>query len=225
MARVTADAIVAAARAEIGYTESPPGSNRTKFGQSYGLDGYPWCMIFVQQIFALTGAADMLPAKTGSCSAFMAAAKKAGRWVTGGYKPGDVVIYGFRQSGGKLAYHTGIVWQVISGGVMAIEGNTSASDDSNGGEVMARIRRNSVILGAFRPDYISKEVDQKMVYKYLNDVPEKFRPTIEKLMDAGIIQGDGSDQSGNGDMINLTHEQVRTLVFMVRTLERFGLHL
>lgn len=53
-------------------------------------------------------------------------------------------------------------------------------------------------------------------YKYLKDVPEKFRPIIERLMDAGIIQGDGSDPDGNGDVINLTHEQVRTLVFVYR---------
>ena len=35
-------------------------------------------------------------------------------------------------------------------------------------------------------------------------------------MTAGIIQGDGSDPTGNGDVINLTHEQVRTLVFVYR---------
>ena len=50
----------------------------------------------------------------------------------------------------------------------------------------------------------------------MKDIPEKFRPIIEKLMTAGIIQGDGSDPNGNGDVINLTHEQVRTLVFVYR---------
>ena len=55
-----------------------------------------------------------------------------------------------------------------------------------------------------------------MAYKYLKDVPEKFRPIINQLMTAGIIQGDGSDPTGNGDIINLTHEQVRTLVFVYR---------
>ena len=53
-------------------------------------------------------------------------------------------------------------------------------------------------------------------YTYLKDIPEKFRPTIEKLMDAGIIQGDGSDPTGNGDVIGLSHDQVRTLVFVYR---------
>ena len=55
-----------------------------------------------------------------------------------------------------------------------------------------------------------------VTYKYLKDIPEKFRPIINDLMTAGIIQGDGSDPVGNGDVINLTHEQVRTLVFVYR---------
>ena len=62
----------------------------------------------------------------------------------------------------------------------------------------------------------NKEEDEVVTYKYLKDVPEKFRPTIDQLMTAGIIQGDGSDPTGNGDIINLTHEQVRTLVFVYR---------
>ena len=62
----------------------------------------------------------------------------------------------------------------------------------------------------------NKEEDEVVTYKYLKDVPEKFRPIIDILMTAGIIQGDGSDPTGNGDVINLTHEQVRTLVFVYR---------
>lgn len=61
-----------------------------------------------------------------------------------------------------------------------------------------------------------KKEDKNVTYQYLKEVPEKFRPIIEKLMTAGIIQGDGSDPAGNGDIISLTHEQVRTLVFVYR---------
>lgn len=63
---------------------------------------------------------------------------------------------------------------------------------------------------------MEKHRDETMTYQYLNDVPEKFRPVIEKLMTAGILQGDGNDPVGNGDVINLTHEQVRTLMFVYR---------
>ncbi len=62
----------------------------------------------------------------------------------------------------------------------------------------------------------NKEEENVVTYEKLKDVPEKFRPIINDLMTAGIIQGDGSDPTGNGDVINLTHEQVRTLVFVYR---------
>ncbi len=213
----TANEILAVARKELGVKESPAGSNRTKYGTWYGLDGQPWCMMFIQWVFTQAGAESILAARTASCGAFMRAAKAAGQWVTGGYQPGDVVIYDFPGNNVKTD-HCGIVEQPAGGGIMAIEGNTGAENDANGGQVQRRIRSNKVILGAFRPDYDMEEKEEENVvtYKYLKDVPEKFRPTIDQLMTAGIIQGDGSDPNGNGDVINLTHEQVRTLVFVYR---------
>ena len=206
------ETVLRLATAELGYTEQPADSNRTKYGAWYGLDGQPWCMMFVQWIFDRAGAESLLPVKTASCTALMRAAQQAGVWVSGGYRPGDVVIYDF--SGKKRqAQHCGIVEQANCGSVVAIEGNTGVGDDANGGTVMRRTRKETVILGAVRPDYGEEET---VKYRYLKDVPEKFRPIVETLMDAGIIQGDGSDPRGNGDVIDLTHEQVRTLVFVYR---------
>lgn len=56
-------------------------------------------------------------------------------------------------------------------------------------------------------------------YRYLADVPEQdgFRAVVEELMNAGIIGGDGSDPAGNGDVIDLSHDMVRMLVFFHRT--------
>ena len=206
----TANEILAVARSELGYKESPAGSNRTKYGAWYGLDGQPWCMMFIQWVFAQAGVE--LPVKTASCGTFMRAAQAAGRWVTSNYQPGDVVIYDF--PGGGVTDHCGIVVTPLTTGVRTIEGNTGTGNDANGGEVMERTRPANWIVGAYRPIY--DEEDNVVRYTYLKDVPEKFRPTIEKLMDAGIIQGDGSDPNGNGDIINLTHDQVRTLVFVYR---------
>ena len=213
----TAERILQVARGELGYKESPAGSNRTKYGAWFGLNGQPWCMMFIQWVFASEGAAALLPARTASCGAFTRSAQAQGRWVTGGYQPGDVVIYDFPGNNVKTD-HCGIVEQLAGGGIMAIEGNTGAGNDANGGQVQRRVRSNKVILGAFRPDYdIEEKEDEDVVtYKYLKDIPEKFRPIIDQLMTAGIIQGDGSDPTGNGDVINLTHEQVRTLVFVYR---------
>ena len=97
------------ARKELGVKESPANSNRTKYGKWYGLDGFPWCMMFVQWVFHQTGVP--LPARTASCSALMRAAQKKGAWVTEDFRPGDVVVYDF--SGKKGApVHCGIVERV-----------------------------------------------------------------------------------------------------------------
>ena len=211
---VSAEKILRLAEAEIGYKESPDGSNRTKYGAWYGLDGQPWCMMFIQWVFAQAGAAELLPMKTASCGQLMRAAQAAGLWATGHYQPGDVVVFDF--PGGAATDHCGIIASVTANYAVSIEGNTALGNDSNGGEVMRRTRGVSQILGAVRPKYSSKEAQAVATYKYLRDVPEKFRPIISDLMTANIIQGDGSDPTGNGDVINLTHEQVRTLVFVYR---------
>ena len=207
----TANEILAVARKEIGVKESPAGSNQTKYGAWYGLDGQPWCMMFIQWVFAQAGAA--LPVKTASCSALMSYAQAHGQWVTSGYRAGDIVIIDI--PGNKVKTdHCGIVVTPLTTGVRTIEGNTGTGNDANGGEVMGRTRPTSWIVGAYRPSY--DEEDNVVRYAYLKDIPDKFRPTIEKLMDAGIIQGDGSDPTGNGDVIDLSHDQVRTLVFDYR---------
>ena len=228
----TAKEILAVARVELGYKESPAGSNRTKYGAWFGLNGHPWCMMFIQWVFTQADAESLLAARTASCGAFMRAAQAHGRWVTSNYQPGDIVIMDFPGNKAKTD-HCGIVVTALTDGVRTIEGNTGVGNDSNGGEVMERTRPLSVIIGAYRPHYAeetAKKEDKPMTYKYLKDIPEKFLPIINDLMTAGIIQGDGSDPTGNGDIINLTHEQVRTLVFVYRgggfdaKLRAAGLH-
>ena len=168
----TAEQVLDIARGELGNTESPAGSNRTKYGRWYGLDGQPWCMMFVMWCFDRVGAASLLPIRTASCGALMRAAQKAGLWVTRGFQPGDVVIYDF--SGKRTTTeHTGIVERVTASGIIAIEGNTSAAgSQSNGGEVCRKSRRNGLIIGAVRPKY-KEEVDML---------------DIEKLTDAELVR-------------------------------------
>ena len=61
-----------------------------------------------------------------------------------------------------------------------------------------------------------EEDDEMVRYERLSDIPEGFRGIIETLMDAKIIAGDGSDPNGNNDRIDLSHDQVRSLVFEYR---------
>ena len=209
----TAKELLAAAVGELGVKETPGGSNKVKYGAWFGLNGYPWCVMFVQWLFHQVGMT--LPARTASCSVLRNYAIKAGMWVTSGYQPGDVVIYDFPD--GAATDHCGIIETVGTATLVAIEGNTAVGNDANGGMVMRRTRPLSQVIGAVRPNYDEEsEEDDVVRYKYLKDVPEKFRSTIEVLMNTGIIQGDGSDPVGNGDVIDLSHDQVRTLVFCYR---------
>lgn len=146
----TAETVLAIARAELGTKESPAGSNRVKYSIWFGMPGQPWCMMFVQWCYARVGV--RLPNRTtASCGAMMRAAQAAGCWITKGYRPGDIVMYNFK---GKAApEHTGIIEEVTSTGVIAIEGNTGSGNDANGGEVMRRTRLHKYVVGAVRPNF------------------------------------------------------------------------
>lgn len=70
---------------------------------------------------------------------------------------------------------------------------------------------------------IARQVNERLEearmvrYERLRDIKDReFHGIVEKLMDAGIIGGDGSDPVGNEDVIDLSHDMVRTLVFEYR---------
>ena len=169
----TANDVLTIAKRDLGYKESPPGSNRTKYGKWYGMDGQPWCMMAVQYWLNQAGITPVI--RTASCGALMRAAKKAGEWVTGGYKPGDVVIYDF--PGGAATDHTGIIESFDGRYVTAIEGNTSTGNDSNGGEVMRRTRKLDVVLGAWRPKY---EEDDDMTQEQFSEMMDTYLAQLAK---------------------------------------------
>lgn len=181
-----------AARGQLGTRESPAGSNRTPYGQWYGWNGVPWCMIFVQWCFDRAG--KPLPYRTASCSALL-------RWyrehqperVVSDPRAGDIVIYRFG--------HTGIVEQAEGNAVTAIEGNTSpgeAGSQSNGGGVFRRIRTRDVAAAYIRPfDGEEEAMSGKEIYEALNSylrtqpVPDWAEKEWREAVERGIT--DGSD--------------------------------
>ena len=222
-----ASELLALARAELLVREDPPGSNCVKYNTAYygrAVSGaaFPWCCVFLWWLFRRAGAPELFcgGGRTASCGTLAAFARENGLWVTGGYRPGDLVFFRFS---GTAVQHVGIVEQNRgAAGLVTIEGNTGAGDDANGGQVQRRARPLSLVAGGYRPQYeeesnvIRTQTVEQTVYEYLTDVPEKFRPVIGTLMTAGIILGDGSDPGGNGDRIDLTSDQVRTLLFLYR---------
>ena len=204
----TVSELLELARRQIGVKECPPNSNNVRYntwyyGREVSGAAYPWCMVFVQWVFAQAGV--KLPVRTASCGALMRAAKAAGCWVTKGYQPGDVVIYDF--PGGAATDHCGIVESVDGTYISAIEGNTSSASDADGGAVERRARKFAQIVGAVRPSY-DKEVEE-VRYNTVEECPDWARETVQKLIDKGYL-------GGNGQGLDLSHDMVRVLVIQDR---------
>lgn len=190
------------ARRQIGVKESPPKSNNVRYntwyyGREVSGNAYPWCAVFAAWVF--DQAKVKLPIRTASCGALMRAAQSAGQWVTGDYKPGDVVIYDF--PGGAKTDHCGIVESVDGTYISAIEGNTSSASDADGGAVERRARKFSQIVGAVRPSY-DKEVEE-VRYNTVEECPSWARETIQKLVDKEYLNGTGEGLDLSADMVRL----------------------
>lgn len=133
---------------EVGYTESPRNSNKTKYGKWFGLDGVAWCGMFVSWCYDQTGY--RLP-KIGfskgfaGCQTAVAHFKKTGE-ITKEPQVGDIVFFDWNGDG--KYDHTGIFngWKEKGKTMYTIEGNTSLTNQSNGGEVMSRERENKNVI-------------------------------------------------------------------------------
>ena len=143
------------ARKHLGVKERPAGSNRTSFGRWFGVDGVPWCNIFVSYCF-----------ETGSqytiCEGFKGAGvyskgctyvptteawlRATGMWRgRAAPQPGDIAIYDFD---GAEADHIGIVERYLGNGKFeAIEGNTGSTSNADGGQVQRRTRSLNQVHG------------------------------------------------------------------------------
>ena len=194
----TVKQVLAVAQGELGTAESPAGSNRTKYGLWYGLDGQPWCMMFVMWVLYMAGV--KLPYKTASCSDLL-------RWyrtnrpacVVQTPAPGDIVIYSFG--------HTGLVESVKPGAITAIEGNTSpdsTGSQSNGGMVCRRTRKTSAVTAYIRPDRRKEDA-------HMDNIPSPaHREGVEWAVRNGILAGDASGDLGLGR--DVTRQQLCTML-------------
>jgi hypothetical protein len=141
---------LAEALRHVGVRESPPGSNRTMFGRWFGVDGVPWCAIFVSYCFDV-GAGVVLcrgwhgagtgPRGVAYVPTLSAWLRATGRAVDEP-QPGDLAIFDWD---GGLPDHVGIVVQAAGSGLATVEGNTAVGNDSDGGEVMRRERRRAQV--------------------------------------------------------------------------------
>ncbi len=225
----TAHDVLRIAAGELGSAERPAGSNCTKYGQWYGLDGYSWCMIFVQWCFAQAGV--KLPKRTASCGDLMRSAQGAGCWITSGFQPGDVVIYDF--PGGAATDHCGIVESVAGADVTAIEGNTSEQgSQSNGGMVCRKRRAGKLIVGAVRPAFEEKKEEETVDAEKFRELWMALRREFQEsaggqwsqeardwAVNSGLISGSGKLPDGSP---NYMWEDVMTREQLAAVLYRFA---
>lgn len=159
--------VLKVAVSQIGVKESPANSNKTKYGKWFGMNGVPWCAIFLDWCFEQAKGGSLFPHNpsaayaqdeiVSSCKGTWVMKKNTSRATRRAYlaqaKPGDVVTFDF----GKMdAYrrHIGIVERVSGSDIVCIEGNTSKSgSQSNGGMVCRQVRPYTYICAAARPAY------------------------------------------------------------------------
>ena len=157
----TADDVIRVAGSHVGYVEGP--NNDTVFGDRSGFPHQAWCGSFTDAALAdggmrvtRSGGPDSEPSSVYTPSG-AAAYRRLGRWIdrNGPAQPGDLVYFDWQGGTGSGGVdHVGIVTGVRRDGqIETIEGNTSMTNQSNGGMVMRRVRPRSVIAGFGRPAY------------------------------------------------------------------------
>lgn len=150
---------------QLGETEHPSGSNRSKFSLWYGVIG-AWCAMFCTWCSVNTFKAW----KRGQFYAYVpfvrgdAVAGRRGLAVTSAPRSGDYVIYDWDHDGTgdhigiyadekDLKRFTPVSFQKAlaefgalgAGDFWAVEGNTGVGNDSNGGKVMIRKRNRGLV--------------------------------------------------------------------------------
>lgn len=140
--------IIRIAEKEIGQTEKPLYTNKTKYGKWFGFDGVPWCGMFVSWCYSMAGfPLPKIGFKKGfaGCQTAVAYFKK-NSMITTEPVSGDIVFYDFNGDG--RYDHTSIFvnWIDKYASFTSIEGNTSLTNQNNGGEVMKRVRANKNVI-------------------------------------------------------------------------------
>ncbi len=141
------------AKGEIGIKEHPPGSNsgprvrEYQAASSLGGTGWPWCGALMAWAYGKAGR-PLKGFNNAYVPDYVATARRNedGLRVVSAEKarPGDLVCFDW--GGDGTSDHIGILeTPVRSGRFQSIEGNTSFSNNSNGGEVMRRDRNVSQV--------------------------------------------------------------------------------
>lgn len=142
---------------QVGVKEQPANSNTGPQVRAYQSatdvpgTAWPWCAAFFHWAYKQVGAAQ--PYKSAYVPALRNWYHAHGRRLTAKQvKPGDAVIYDWQHDGNPD--HIGLFRRWMNQErteFEAVEGNTAIGNDSNGGEVMIRLRNVSNVAFFARP--------------------------------------------------------------------------
>lgn len=173
-----------------------------------------WCAATVTAAGMKAGLSDIILGEC-SCSRMIALYQAVGRWMENdAYRPqpGDIIMYDWDDTGAGenkgAPEHVGIVAEVNGSTITIIEGNKGQAVATRTMAVNGRY-----IRGYCLPDYASKaesEDDNMTYYKTINDVPNDYRPSVQKLITKGVLKG-----YGNGE-INVSEDFCRTMTVLDR---------
>lgn len=162
-----ASQIIEKARSYIGVAEKPNNNvifNTEYYGHEVNGGQYAWCAVFIWYVFHSLKADNLYfgGQKTAYCPTLMNWFKQKKRFYTTP-EVGDLVFYDF-SGAKKTAGHVGIVSKILPNKqILAIEGNTSVSNQTNGGMVQERKRDLKSCIGFGRPEYEGNTIENKQV--------------------------------------------------------------
>jgi hypothetical protein len=159
--------VVQVALSQLGQTEHPAGSNKSKFSAWYALVG-PWCAMFVSWSFvtAKVGKAFVKSRRYSYVPTIVADARAGRNGLMLAHAPASGVVVCFDWNRDGTSDHVGVCVAeadlrrfspsalrkaIISFGALGagdfwtVEGNTAVGNDSNGGIVMVRKRNRSQV--------------------------------------------------------------------------------
>ena len=173
----TAKQVLDVARKYIGVVEKYNNNvifNTKYYGREVNGSQYPWCQVFCWWCFQEANASNLFCGgqKTALCQFALDYYRKQGRLYKTNPQLGDMVFFKFGTSS-RETNHVGFVERVnADGSITTIEGNTSDANQTNGGMVMRKIRRDNIV-GYGRPLYESETVVKPLPPILENVYPQK----------------------------------------------------
>jgi hypothetical protein len=149
----TAGRVLDVARSQLGTVEGLRGTN--PYGRAYGMDGQPWCAMFLWWVGQQAGAGALIPkaAYTPTLAGWYQQRGRADRTP----RVGSLVFFDWPGDGVDRISHVGLVEAVNADGTLTtIEGNTSqgtAGSQRDGGGVWRRKRATSSVVVYGHPAY------------------------------------------------------------------------